>query len=88
MPKKGYDVHHIVEQTPAKKDKFPDSMIQAPENLVQIPRFKHWEINSWFGRPNEMFGNKSPRDYLRDKDWDERRDVGLRALIRYGVLKP
>jgi hypothetical protein len=87
-PKKGYDVHHIVEQTPAKKDKFPDSMIQAPENLVQIPRFKHWEINSWFGRPNEMFGNKSPRDYLRDKDWDERRDVGLRALIRYGVLKP
>jgi hypothetical protein len=87
-PKKGYDIHHIVEQTPAKKDKFPDSTIQAPENLVGIPRFKHWEISSWYGRPNEMFGNKSPRDYLRGKDWDERLKVGLHALKIHGVLKP
>jgi hypothetical protein len=47
--KAGYDIHHIVEQTPARKDKFPDSMINAPENLVSIPRFKHWEINRWMG---------------------------------------
>jgi hypothetical protein len=86
--KKGYDIHHIVEQTPAKNDKFPDSKIQAPENLVRIPRFKHWEISSWYGRPNKIFGNKSPRDYLRGKDWDERLRVGLHALRIHGVLKP
>jgi hypothetical protein len=35
----------IVEQTPARKDRFPGSMIDAPENRVRIPTFKHWEIN-------------------------------------------
>jgi hypothetical protein len=87
-PKKGYDIHHIVEQTPAEKEKFPRSMIDGPENRVRIPRYKHWEINAWYGRPNKDFDGKSPRDYLRGKDWDERMKVGVRALIRYGVLKP
>jgi len=87
-PKEGYNIHHIVEQTPAKKESFPQSMIDAPENLASIPKFKHWEINGWYGRPNKDFGGLSPRDYLRGKDWAERTRVGLRALLRYGVLKP
>ena len=86
--KKGYDVYHIVEQTPAEQDKFPRSMIDAPENRVRIPRYKHWEINGWYGRPNDAFGNQSPREYLRGKDWDTRVRVGMQALIKYGVLKP
>jgi hypothetical protein len=87
-PKQGYDIHHIVEQTPARNDKFPGSMIDAPENLVRIPRFKHWEINRWYGRPNEAYGGLSPREYLRSKDWAERVSVGQKALIDHGVLKP
>jgi hypothetical protein len=55
-PKKGYDVHHIVEKTSAERDGFPPSMIHGPENLVRIPRFKHWEINSWYMSPNEDYG--------------------------------
>jgi hypothetical protein len=87
-PKKGYEVHHIVEQTPAEDDKFPRSMIDAPDNLVRIPKFKHWEITSWFMTKNKAFGNISPREYLRGESWDERTRVGLVALRKYGVLKP
>jgi hypothetical protein len=87
-PKKGYDIHHIVEQASAEQDKFPRSMIDGPENRVRIPRYKHWEINSWYGRPNKNFGGQSPREYLRGKDWDERMKIGFEALTRYGVLKP
>jgi hypothetical protein len=88
--KKGYDVHHIVEQTPARDDKkIPDALIDGPDNLVSIPRLKHWEITGWFMRgENEDFGDLSPREYLRGKDWDERQRVGLGALTRFGVLKP
>ena len=37
--------------------------------------------------PNKSYGGLSPRDYLRDKSWDERRQVGLEALKQFGVLK-
>ena len=87
-PKPGYDIHHIVEKDSAEKDGFPPRVINAPENLARIPRFKHWEITAWHMRKNKDFGGLSPRDYLRGKDWDERTRVGLGALIEHGVLKP
>ena len=87
-PKPGYDIHHIVEKTSAEQDGFPPSMINSPENLALIPRFKHWEITSWYMTKNDDYNGLSPRDYLRGRDWDERTRVGLRALIRHGVLKP
>jgi hypothetical protein len=86
--KPGYQIHHIVEQKSARDDKFPESMIDAPENLVRIPTYRHQEINGWFGRINSDFGEKSPREYLRGKDWDERLKIGLDALIKHKVLKP
>jgi hypothetical protein len=84
----GYEDHHIVEQTSAENDGFPRSMIDGPENLVRIPRLKHWEISGWYGRPNESYGTLSPREYLRGKDWNTRHEVGRDALIRHGVMKP
>jgi hypothetical protein len=63
-------------------------MINGPENLVRIPRFKHWEITGWYMKKNLDYDGLSPRDYLRGKAWDERTKVGLRALIEHGVLKP
>jgi hypothetical protein len=87
-PKKGYDLHHIVEKTSAEQDGFPRSMIDGRPNLVRISRFKHWEITGWYMRPNEDYGGRTPRDYLRGKDWGERIKVGLKTLIRHGVLKP
>jgi hypothetical protein len=80
--------YHIVERTSAEQDGFPRSQIEAGENKVLIPRYKHWEINAWYQTASKDFDGLSPRDYLRGKDWDERRKVGLDALIDHGVLKP
>lgn len=87
-PKPGYDVHHTVEQTPARQDGYPKSLIDDPENLVGIPTLKHWLISAWFSRNNLAFGDVSPREYLRGKPWNERVWVGRQALRMYGVLKP
>ena len=87
-PATGYDIHHVVEQTPAVQDGFPRSMIDAPDNLVRIPTFKHWELNAWYQTPNADYGRLSPRAYLRGKDWAERTRVGRGALIDHGILKP
>lgn len=87
-PQPGYNVHHIVEQTPAAQDGFSWGLIDASENLVLIPTLKHWQINGWYGTPNDEFDGLSPRDYLRGKSWSERVRVGVKALILYGVLQP
>jgi hypothetical protein len=87
-PPPGYDVHHIVEKTAAKREGYTQSRINDPENLVVIPRWKHWLINAWYQIPRSEFGWVSPREYLRQKSWSERRAIGVRALIEVGVLKP
>lgn len=87
-PQPGYNIHHIVEQTPAAQDGFPASLIDGPDNLVLIPTLKHWQISAWYSTANASFDWLSPRDYLRGKDWDERVRVGKMALVLYGVLQP
>jgi hypothetical protein len=86
-PASGYDVHHIVEQTFAEQDGFPRSLIDARDNLVRVPRLKHWLINAWYQTPNEELGWSSPRNFLRRKGWEERVQVGRKALVKFGVLK-
>lgn len=86
-PKKGYDVHHIVEQGPARRDGFDDGQLQSGSNKVLIPRYKHWEISGWFGRKNPKYGGISPRDYLRGQPWHVRERVGLDVLREFGVLE-
>ena len=87
-PAAGYDIHHIVEQTPAEQDGFSRSLIGSRDNLVRIPTLKHWQITGWYMTPSEDFGGMSPRSYLRGRSWEERVLVGYRGLIRSGVLKP
>ena len=87
-PKQGYEIHHIVEKGSAEQDRFPDSMIHAPDNLVRIPRFKHWEITSWYMTKNKDYKGIPPREHLRGRPWAERMGIGLDALILHGVLKP
>jgi hypothetical protein len=60
--------------------------MDSPDNLVRIPTLKHWELNAWYARPNALFGDLSPRQYLIGKSWDERRMVGLIGLKSIGVL--
>ncbi len=87
-PRSGYHIHHIVEQGPALQAGYGSEQVDARENLVRIPALKHWEITGWFGRKNKEFGWRRPRDYLRDKNWSERVQVGRDALVMHGVLKP
>jgi len=87
-PEKGYEVHHIVEQTAAASEGYSREDIDTPDNLVRISTLKHWEITGWYIRGNDDFGGLSPRSYLQGKSWDERRKVGLKALIDAGVLAP
>jgi hypothetical protein len=89
----GYQKHHINEQTAARTDNFSESLIESPENLVSIPTRKHYEITEWYRQSNARFRNNrgesiSPREYLRRATWEERRRLGLEALIEHGVLKP
>ncbi len=84
----GYQLHHIVEQTPAEQDGFPRSQIDGDENLVYVPTLKHREISAWYQKQNPNYGGLSPRDYLRSKNWKDRRNVGIDALIEFKVLRP
>jgi hypothetical protein len=85
-PKKGYDIHHIVERNSAAGDGSEADLINAPGNKVAIPRWKHWQINSYYLTPNKDLGGLTPRQYLRGKSWEERARVGLEALRKAGVL--
>jgi hypothetical protein len=86
-PKPGYDIHHIAEQTAAERFGFTRSEVNDPENLVRVPRLRHYEITGWYGTANDRFDRLSPREYLQDKDWAERYRVGLEALKQFKVLK-
>lgn len=85
--RKGYDLHHIVEQSAARAAGFPESLIEGPENLVWVPTFKHWQVTQWFMLPNEGYGGLPPRNYLVGKNWAERRRVGIDALKTNGIIK-
>jgi hypothetical protein len=86
-PAKGYDIHHIVERGSANKDGSEADLIDAPENLVRIPRWKHWLINGFYQTESDEFGGLTPREYLKGKSWEERTRVGLDALGRFGILR-
>jgi hypothetical protein len=49
-PALGYDIHHIVQRN--QESTFGKEAIDSPENLVLIPRMKHWDINSWYESKN------------------------------------
>jgi hypothetical protein len=88
----GYDRHHIVEQW-SGKDGISRTEIDSPENIVPIPKLKHWEINSWLDTKNADYtddnGNAlTPRQYMRGKSWEDRYKFGLDVLKKFGVLKP
>lgn len=85
-PKPGYDLHHIVERVSAR-DGFSREVIDSADNTVLIPTYRHWQITAWFNTSDEEYGWLTPREFLRSEPWYVRRQVGLKALRRFGVLK-
>jgi hypothetical protein len=86
--KPGYEIHHIVEQDAARRAGFRPVLFDGPDNRVLIPAFRHREVTGWFMSRSDRFGGLSPREYLQDKSWEERKRVGLMALVEAGVLQP
>jgi hypothetical protein len=90
---RGYHDHHIIEQSAEKggeKYGIDNELINAPENIVRIPRWKHQDISDWYStkRRDSKFNGLTPREYLRDKTVEERIAIGLEALREFKVLKP
>ena len=78
--------------SPGRSGEIPTDLIDSGENLVSIPTLRHWQLNSWYQKPDGNFldpnGNPmTPRDYLKGQGYDERRRVGLMGLHAVGVLK-
>ena len=53
-----------------------------------VPTLKHWRITAWYVTKNAECGDVSPREYLEGKPWEGKVEVGRKALIKFGVLKP
>jgi hypothetical protein len=84
----GYQNHHIDEQSLLRSLGYSQSEIDRPDNVVRMPTLKHYEITGWYARSNPDYGGLSPREYLKSQPESIRRQVGIDALIRTGVLKP
>jgi hypothetical protein len=93
----GYEVHHKVEQNPdnlrkspveVQVEKFGPDLIDAPNNLVWVPRLKHELITGYYnslelGDPQRRLH----RQVVNTGTFDEQSEAGLQALRRFGVLK-
>ena len=85
--KRGYDDHHIILRS-ARGPDITESRIEGLDNIVRIPRYRHWQINRWYETPNDLYGGLRPREYLQGRSWDEQRRVGIDMLRKFGVLQP
>ena len=93
----GYERHHIVEQNPdniAKTpvevvvEKFGRQAIDAPSNLVWVPRLKHELITAYYnGTDKDDADGRLHRQVVNAMDFDAQYDAGLQALEEFGVLQ-
>jgi hypothetical protein len=82
----GYENHHIVEVTP-NDGKIPDELLQGRDNIVSIPYYLHRDISDFYSRKNKDYDNKTPRDWLRGKSFEEQYQEGLKIMRQFGALK-
>jgi hypothetical protein len=88
----GYEQHHIVEQNPSniKKgviEKFGSALINDPSNLVWVPHFPHLEISADYSSVPDNDGGPTLRERVKEWEFGQQREFGLRKLREYGVLK-
>ncbi len=78
-----HDWHHLVEQ----ESGFSQREINNTENIIRVPRGRHWQITSYMTTHREHLGGLSWRQWLRGKPIEEHRRVGMMAARHAGVLK-
>jgi len=85
--KPGYEYHHIVEQG-ANGRTFSLRELNSTENIVEIPRLIHEEINSelaTFKAGPEI--RQSLRQSLTGKSFEQQRLEGIELMRRMGIIK-
>lgn len=83
--KLGYQWHHIVAQHPGNKKQFGERNLHCTDNLVYLSTEDHEKINGHYSRKQKDLGERSLRDYLRDKDFDTQYRRGCDALKEQNV---
>jgi hypothetical protein len=93
----GYDAHHLVQQNPINVETAPIEMqlerfgwnvIDAPSNIVWIPRVKHRLITDYYNLrdPNNPSGRRR-REVIGGTDYDAQYADALSTLTLFGVLQ-
>ncbi len=82
----GYEVHHIVEQWQTGGE-FTEDQIEDSSNKVRIPYYTHKMIQSFYQTKNPDLGGLMPRQYLKDKSFEEQLEYGKSVLRKFGVMK-
>lgn len=82
----GYERHHIVERTP-NAGKIDNDLLESQENVVAIPYYLHRDITDYYSTKCRSLGNRTPRDFLRGKSFEEQYKFGVHALRKFGVVK-
>jgi len=93
----GYDHHHLVQQNPSnvakspedvRLDKFGRNALDAPSNLVWIPRSKHQLITDYYNSidPNDPL-SRLRRQVVAEMDFDAQLEDALATLRMFGVLQ-
>ena len=93
-----YDQHHLVQQNPSNVtkspedvrgiDKFGRNALDAPSNLVWLPRSKHQLITAYYnGIDTNDPLRRLRRQVVADMDFGTQREEALATLRRFGVLQ-
>lgn len=87
----GYEWHHIVEQAQiGKRANFSVSKIQNTANIIKLPagsRDKvHNILSALYSSKTAYSGNKTVRDWLASKSFDEQFKFGLDQIRKYGSV--
>jgi hypothetical protein len=93
----GYDQHHLVQQNSSnvakspgdvRIDKFGRNALDAPSNLVWLPRSKHQLISAYYNSidPTDPLG-RLRRQVVADMDFGAQREEALATLRRFGALQ-
>ena len=77
-----YDWHHIVERNSG----FSEPELHNTDNVVRIPRGKHWLVTSYMTQGRDDYGGLSYRQLLRGQPIEEHRRIGMEALKWAGAL--
>lgn len=84
---KGYDWHHIVEQSQIKKSGFAPEIIHNTNNIIAVDHETHLKISGYYNTKSFDFTNGlSVRDWLAGQSYEEQYEFGLNVLKMFEVI--